>query len=189
MNVGFQFEQIVDSTVYRVHYRKHFVDRYEFDFPDHPALKRTMSEDLLHQKIVQALPKIDADMGSLEQGTGIIVSSADHFVMAFGLLKTSEGYQVNMITSSKRVDFTARTAKDYIIKVNPTFIVRFEEPLSLGLTVSILADIDANWEVFEPGITYHPRGELMEYWLERTGDTFYIFQADWIRDLLEIQVS
>lgn len=189
MNVGFQFEQIVDGTKYRVHYRKHFVDRYEFDEPEHRALKRTIPESMIRQKIEEAIPKIDTSMGDLEQGSGIIVSERDHFVMAFGLLQTSEGYQLNMTTSSKRVNFTANSAKDYTIKVNPTFTVRFGEPLSFGLTVSILADIDANWEILEPGVSYHLHGELMEYWLEKSGDTFHIFEADWAKDLLEIQVS
>jgi hypothetical protein len=189
MNPGFQFEETIDGTLYRIFYKQHFVDRYELDEPDHRALKRTISEETISEKIKEALVKIDEDMGSLDEGTGVIVSESKKFIMAFGVMKTSKGVQVNMITSSARIDFTPRSAKDYIIKVNPTFNVRFTEPFSLAMKVSILADIHKNWEVLEAGTTYHLHGELMDYWIERDGDTFVVFEADWSRELFEIEVS
>ena len=88
-----------------------------------------------------------------------------------------------------RLDFKPKSEKEVVIEVNPTFTVKFTAPLSLGLKYSILADIAHNWQTLEEGVLYHLGGDLMDYWVERGGDVFYVTMADWAQDLLEIDVS
>jgi hypothetical protein len=94
-----------------------------------------------------------------------------------------------MVTMSGKIDFASKSAKEIIIKVNPVFRVLFQTPISLALKTSILADISENWKVLEPGTLYHLGGEISDYWLERSADTFYIPMADWQTDLVEVEVS
>jgi len=67
-------------------------------------------------------------------------------------------------------------------------MIRFQAPLSYSLKLAVLADIDENWEMLEDGATYHLRGELIDYWIERNGDRLYIPQADWSREVMEIEL-
>jgi hypothetical protein len=189
MELGYQFEiKLPDGDLYKVYYRDHFVERFELDLPDHPAVKRRITEETIHAKIEEAIPKID-ELVYKKSTVGVIVSESFRFVMLFDAVETSYGRELNMFNMSNRVDFKPKSAKEIIIKVNPSFRVTFSTPLSNALKVFILADISDNWKVMEPGVLYHLGGDLMDYWLERTGDDFYISRADWSHDLLEIEVT
>jgi hypothetical protein len=189
MTPGMAFEiNLPDGDVYKVNYTIHFVNRFEIDEPEHQAVKRTVQEPLIREKLEEAIPKIDEVIYG-QSLKGIIASKSQHFIMLFDAVETSYGRQLNMITMSRRVDFKSKSAKEVIIEVNPTFNVRFPAPLSYGLKLSILADITENWEVLVQGTTYHLGGEIMDYWLERGDQTFNILSADWSSDLTEIEVS
>jgi hypothetical protein len=186
---GFAFEtKAPDGTPYRVIYTKHFVNRYEFDEPPHhKAAKRTLSEDEIGVAIRRAVPGIDeAVYGTVKDGT--IAHRAGKFAMIFAVIDTDAGHQLNMVTISGRVDFTPRSAKEVVILVKPEFAVRFPVPLSYALKLSVLADISENWEILEDGKVYHLRGDLMEYWIERQGEKLYIPQADWTREMMEVEI-
>jgi len=189
VNAGVAFEVASpDGTRYRIMYRKHFVDRYELDEPDHPGVKRRISENTVRSKIEEAVPKIDEVVYGKEL-RGVIASHSERFAMLFHAIETDYGYELNMFNMSNRVDFMPKSAKEVVIKVNPTFTVRFAEPYSFPLKLSILADISENWRGVEPGVLYHLGGDLMDYWLERAGDIFYVTGADWEGDLMEIEVA
>lgn len=189
MNPGFQGEIATpDGDVYRIFYTQHFVKRFEEDEPDHPAIKRTVSEETLRAKIEEAVPKIDEVIYGKSM-KGVIVSRTERFIMLFDAVETDRGRQLNLITMSGRVDFKAKSAKEVIIHVNPVFNVRFVNPLSFALKVSILADIALNWASIDAGVIYHLGGELTDYWIEKSGDTFHVTMADWATDLMEIEVS
>jgi hypothetical protein len=189
MNPGAQFEVMIpDGDVYRVIYTDHFVRRFEFDEPNHPAVKRTVSEVIVRAKIEEAIPKIDEVVYG-KSLKGVIVSQTERFIMLFDAVETTRGRQLQMITMSSRVDFQAKSAKEVLIKVNPEFNVIFSSPLSFALKVSILADLALNWSTIQPGTLYHLGGELMDYWLERAANTFHVPMADWAMDLMEIEVS
>ncbi|OFV81472.1 MAG: hypothetical protein A2W26_01075 [Acidobacteria bacterium RBG_16_64_8] len=189
MNQGFQFEtQATDGTLYRVIYTIHFAERFDLDRPGHPALRRTITEEIVQQKIEEAIPQLD-DMIYGKSLKGVIVSRSKRFIMTFEAIETSKGFQLNMVTMSDRLDFKPKSEKEVVIEVNPTFTVKFTAPLSLGLKYSILADIAHNWQTLEEGVLYHLGGDLMDYWVERGGDVFYVTMADWAQDLLEIDVS
>lgn len=189
MDVGVAFESASpDGTRYRVMYRKHFVDRFELDEPDHPAVKRRISEDTIRVKIEEAIPKID-DVVYGKETRGVIASESQRFAMLFHVIETDHGYELNMFNMSNRVDFKPKSAKEIVIRVNPVFTVRFAEPYSFPLKLSILADISDNWRGIEPGVLYHLGGAVMDYWLERAGEIFYITGADWEGDLVEIEVT
>ena len=189
MEHGFIFERkLPDGDIYRVFYKVHFVERYELDDVDHPAVKRLVTEETIRAKIEEAIQKID-DVVYGKSTDGVIVSQSDHFVMLFNAVETNYGRELNMISLSSRVDFRPKSSKEVVIRVNPTFVVRFAESFSFALKVSLLADISDNWKTIERGVMYHLGGVLMDYWLERAGDTFYVSHADWAKELLEIEVS
>jgi hypothetical protein len=189
VNQGYQFEVAVpDGDIYKVYYRDHFVERFDTDQMDHPAVKRRITEETIRAKIEEAIPKIDQYVYQ-KSTVGVIVSESFKFVMLFDAVETSYGRELNMFNMSNRVDFKPKSAKEIIIKVNPSFLVKFSTPLSNALKIFILADIADNWKVMEPGVLYHLGGDLMDYWLERSGNDFYISRADWSRELLEIEVT
>lgn len=189
MKPGVAFEATVqDGDIYRMVYTSHFVGRFELDEPDHPAVRRTVSEAVVEEKIREAIPQID-DIVYGKSLKGAIVSRSQRFVMLFDAVEIRGGRQVNMTTMSGKVDFRVRSAKEVVIEVNPEFTVRFSAPFSLGLKLSILADIAANWETLQSGTMYHLGGNLMDYWLERSGDEFFIPMADWQEGMVEVEVS
>jgi hypothetical protein len=169
-------------------YRKHFVDRFELDELDHPAVKRRISEETIRAKIEEAIPKIDEIVYGKEI-RGVIASQSARFAMLFHAIETDYGYELNMFNMSNRVDFKPKSAKEVVIQVNPAFTVRFADPYSFSLKISILADISENWRGIEPGVLYHLGGDIIDYWLERAADVFYITGADWEKDLIEIEVT
>lgn len=189
MQQGYKFEiALPDGDVYKVYYRDHFVERFETDQQDHPAVKRRITEETVRAKIEEAIPMINQFVYQ-KSTVGVIVSQSFRFVMLFDAVETSYGRELNMFNMSNRVDFKPKSAKEIIIQVNPTFRVTFPSPLSNALKVSILADIADNWKAIESGVLYHLGGDLMDYWLERSGDDSHISRADWVRDLLEIEVT
>lgn len=151
-------------------------------------MKRRISENTVRAKIEEAIPKID-DVVYGKELRGVIASQSERFAMLFHAIETDYGYELSMFNMSNRVDFRPKSAKEVVIQVNPVFTVRFAEPYSYPLKLSILADIAENWKGIEPGVLYHLGGELMDYWLERAGDILYVTGADWTRDLMEIEVT
>lgn len=147
-----------------------------------------MSEETVRLKVEEAIPKID-EIAYGKSMKGVIVSKSVRFIMLFEAIETSYGRQLNLITLSGRIDFRSKSAKEVVIEVNPVFTVTFSTPLSTALKTSILADIALNWSVLESGVLYHLGGELSDYWLERSGDTFHVSVADWATELIEVEVS
>jgi len=191
MKPGFQYQKAVDGVAFRVIYTGHFVERYEVG--DRAAgrrpVKETVTEEAIKSKIEEALDQIADIAAGDKDAKGVIVSKHQKFIMVFSVIERQDGFQVNMVTTSPGLNFQARSPKDYVIKVNPTFEVIFVSDLSYALKVSILADIAANGMDLESGGTFHLGGDLMDYWVERTGDQFHIVEADWTTPMYEVQVS
>src|SRR3990170_668948 len=188
---GFQFLTRVDEVPFRVIYTKHFVERYELGDPtrNRKPVKQTIDEAMIRAKIEEALSQIAEIAAGDNDAEGVIVSQHLKFVMLFALIEREGGFQINMTTTSPGLNFKARSPSDYVIKVNPTFEVTFTSPLSYALKVSVLADIAANGEDLEDSGTFHLGGDLMDYWVERSGMKFHVVQADWMKPVYEVQVS
>lgn len=191
MRPGFQFEEIVDDVKFRVFYSRHFVSRYEVGEPTQgrSPVKNTVAADIIRSNIVEALDELSGIVYGDKDAEGVIVSRGARFIMVFAVIEREDGFQVTMVTTSPSLNFTARSPKDYTIKVNPTYEIIFSAPLSYALKVAIMADLAPNAEVLEDGGTFHLGGELMDYWVERTGNAFHVVMADWAKPLYEIQVS
>lgn len=71
----------------------------------------------------------------------------------------------------------------------PVINVQFDAPYSLAIKVCVLSNLSANWRTVEPGVLHHMGDDIIDYWLERSGDLFYVSGADWAGDFVEIQVS
>lgn len=189
MEIGHQFDvSAPDGGLYKVYYRGHFVERFELDEPDHPVVKRRITEETVRQKIEEAIPKIN-DVVYDKSTNGVIVSQGFRFAMLFRAVETGYGYELNMFNMSNRVDFKPKSSKEVVIKVNPIFTIRFSESFSSALKISLLADISENWRSIEAGVMYHLGGDLMDYWLERAGEIFYVTHAEWSKEMAEIEVS
>lgn len=191
MHPGFQFQKIVDGVAFRVVYTSHFVERYEVGdvSAGRKPVKDSVLEDVIKSKIEEALDQIADIAAGDKDAKGVIVSKRGKFIMVFSVIERQDGFQVNLVTTFPGLSFQARSPKDYIIKVNPTFEVIFVSDISFALKVSILADIAANGMDLESGGTFHLGGDLMSYWVERTGDRFHVVEADWIIPMYEVQVS
>lgn len=191
MRPGFQFELVDDGTRFRVVYSSHFVDRYEVGEPQRgrAPVKGTVGEDEIRAKIEEALPQIAEIAAGDPDAEGVIVSRSRKFVMLFAVIERQDGFQLTLVTTSPGLNFKAKSPKDYIITVNPTYQVVFVPSVSYALKVAILADLAANAEFLEDGGMFHLGGELMDYWVERSGDLFHVVSADWRRPLYEVQVT
>lgn len=191
MNPGFQFEKTVDEVPFRIVYTKHFVERYEVGDPqkNRKPVKSTVTEEVIRQKIEEALGSIAEIVYGDPDAQGVIVSYRSRFIMTFSVIERQNGFQVNMVATSPELKFQAKSPSDYTIKVNPTFEVIFAVPVSYPLKVSILADLAENGMDLEDGGTFHLGGDLMDFWVEKTGLTFHVVQADWSNPTYEIQVS
>jgi len=192
MNHGFQFEKEAEGLRFRVFYTGHFVERYEVGEPEHgrPPVRRTVSEAIIRAKIEEAIPKISEYAFGDPKAEGVIVSERHKFIMVYSVVPRQDGqFQLSMLTTSPSLDFKARSSKDYVIKVNPLFQVHFTQPLSLALKVAIMADIEAVALDLEDGGTYHLGRDLMDYWIERSGSSLSVAQADWAMPVQEVQVS
>lgn len=191
MKIGFQFSERSQDLDFRIFYTSHFVQRYEVGEPERnrSPVKDSVDEITIVQKIREALPQIAEIAYGDPDAEGVIVSEHKRFIMVFALIEMASGYQLNLITTSPSLKFKAKSAKDYTIKVNPIFEVFFEAPLSYALKVGILADIESLAMDLEDQGTFHLGGDLMDYWVERTGPAFYVFQADWAMPVHEVHVS
>lgn len=191
MTPGFQFSKEIDGVVFRVIYSTHFTERYEVGDPDRGRrpVKETVQEEVIRKKIEEALDQISEIAEGDHDAEGVIVSRHNKFIMVFAVIERQDGFQVTLVSTSPGLKFQARSPKDYIVTVNPTFEVIFTHDLSYALKVSILADLAANALDLEDGGTFHLGGELMDYWVERTGDRFHVISADWSKPIYEVQVS
>jgi len=191
MRPGFQFEKKIEGVNFRVVYTSHFVERYEAGEPDRgrKPVKETVQEGTIHNKIEEVLDQISEIAEGDRDAEGVIVSRRDKFIMVFAVVERQDGFQITMVTTSPGLNFKARSPKDYTITVNPTFEVIFTSDISYALKVSILADLAANGMDLEDGGTFHLGGELMDYWVERTGNRFHVVQANWGKPIYEVQVS
>jgi hypothetical protein len=189
MNIGKQFSVDVEGTVYTIVYSKHFAERYDLDEPGRPAVRRSVGEDLIEQKIREALPEIDEVCSYRLPVSGIIQSRSAKLNMSFSVIETSRGRIITMMNAMRKTGYTPKSAKDYIIQVNPPVTVRFRRGISKGLQETVLSDLIPQLGGLEDGTAYHLRGEEVEYWVEMAGENAYVDDADWIRDVYEIQVS
>ncbi len=191
MKPGFQFTEDIDGISFRIIYTTHFIERYEIGDlgAGRRPVKETVTEEAIKSKIKEALDQIADIAAGDKDARGVIVSKREKFIMVFSLIERQDGFQLNLVTTSPGLNFQAKSPRDYIIKVNPIFEVIFVSDLSYALKASILDDIAANGIDLESGGTFHLGGELMDYWVERTGDRFHVVEADWLTPMYEVQVS
>ncbi len=189
MKLGYQYTLDHGGHVFSVWYRAHFADRYEHDYPDRPAAKKSITEKQVRDKIELALPYLSEIVESgTESAEGVIVSLLDRFSMVFSLVKFPKGFQINMVTIDPKVDFKPKNPTDVVIQVNPEYTVRFEIPVPSGMRVAILSSLKRELEVMENEVPYHLSSEIVEYWAVHYRDKVYVEDAHWIGELYEIDV-
>ena len=189
MNPGKQFSEEVDGNVYSVVYTKHFVERFELDEPGRPAVGKTTDEHVVAAKIREALPAVDEIADYDVPFSGVIQSRSKKLNMSFSVSETAGGFQVTMMNMMQKVGYTPKSVKDYVIQVNPGMTVRFSRGISRPLQEAVLDDLIPQIPSFEDGVSYHLRGADVEYWVEVAGRNVYVDDADWVRDMYEIQVA
>jgi hypothetical protein len=187
---GFQYTLPFEDLLFSVWYGVHFVERYEFDFPDRKAAKKSVKEELIQQKIELALPQLSEIARDNDYATGIIVSLMGRFTMVVSLAKFQKGFQLKMVTIDPKVEFKPNSPSDFVIKVNPLFFVHFSEPFSPGIKLSVLSSLQ--WEALmmdDDGTPMHLRSDLVSYWAERVGDKIDVMDARWVTEMYEIDVA
>jgi len=190
VNQGHQYTLEFGNLLFSVWYGVHFVERYEFDFPDREAAKKSVREELVRQKLELALPYLAEIIENNDHASGIIVSLLDKFTMVATLTKFKNGFQIKMVTIDPKVDFKPKSPNDFVIRVNPLFDVHFTEPFSPGIIIAVLSSLQREaLTVPDDGTPIHLRSDLVSYWAERLGNEVHVMEADWTTDLYEIDVA
>jgi hypothetical protein len=189
VNQGFQYTLPFEDLLFSVWYGVHFVERYEFDFPDRKAAKKSIKEDLIRQKLELALPQLAEIARNNDYASGIIVSLLDRFTMVTSMTKFQKGFQLKMVTIDPKVDLKPNSPNDFEIKVNPLFSVHFTEPFSPGIKIAVLSSLQREaLTVDDDGTPMHLRSDLVSYWAERLGNKVDVMEAAWVTELYEIDV-
>lgn len=189
MNPGKQFQEEVDGNVYSVVYTKHFVERYELDEPGRPAARKMIDEPTIALKIREALPAIDEIADYDTPFSGVIQSRSKKLNMSFSVSETANGFQLTMMNMMQKIGYTPKSVKDYVVQVNPGFVIRFSRGIAKPLQESVLDELIPQLSSLEDETSYHLRGADVEYWVEVAGKNVYVDDADWVRDMYEIQVA
>lgn len=190
MKPGLLWKTDVEGKIYTVWLTGHFVERFEVDLPDRPAAKRAISEDAVRTAIEQALSSIAEISFGDPDASGVIYAQARRFIMTWSLRPRADGFQVNMTTIKPGLDFKARSTKDYEIKVNPVYRIRFASEGSPALKAAVIEDLARSIPTLEDGALYHeadPEG-LVDYWVEKAGNLVEILDAHWTSDVYEVYV-
>lgn len=189
MKQGYQYTLPFEDLQFSVWYGTHFVERYEFDLPDHRAAKKSVPEPAIREKVELALPFLAEIVRVNDYASGIIVSLLGRFTMVVALQRFAKGFQLKMITIMPKVDFDPKSPSDFVIKVNPLFDVHFTEAFSPGIRLSVLASLQNEAMMMEDdGTPMHLRSDLVSYWAERLGNKIVVMEAGWNSEMYEIDV-
>jgi hypothetical protein len=190
MKPGFQWRKDLEGKTFTIWFTGHFVERFEVDLPDRPAAKRSIPEEAVKTAIEQALESIvDISFGDPD-AVGVIYAQSRHFIMTWTLRARADGFQVNLTTVKPGLDFKARSAKDYEIKVNPEYLVSFIPDLSPALKAAVLQDLAGSIPEMEDGTLYHRTDPdvVIDYWAEKRRTRLEVTDASWAADTYEVYV-
>ena len=118
---------------------------------------------------------------------GIIRSAPTKANVVFSARETTRGVSVSIQMLLRKIGFIRRSARDYGLRVNPPTTVAFPCGLSAPLCDAVLADLVGDLDELDDDTGYHLESELVECWVERLGDYFEIHDADWRRDMYEVE--
>lgn len=189
MQPGFQFEYEEQGLRIRVIYSQHFANRYLEAREGKPAPSAVVSEQDIALKIREALPQIAAITDTQSAFEGVIQSRRKRLIMVFAVKESQKAPTVVMKSIMIKSDYHTKGLSDYIIPVNPPATILFRKGIGASLREAVLADLVSQLSEFEDDNAYHMGGEIVEYWVERQGEHYYVDDADWKYDLYEVQVS
>ena len=185
---GFQYEVKSGERSAHVIYTTHFIERYyrpRFGLSSPSAL---ISEDIIREKITEAADQILDILESVPKIEGVIQSAKYKLAMAFACKQSSKGQTLIMQSMMLNPNYHPKGVRDYLIEINPPVEVRFRKGISAPLREAVLAELIPELSSLEDDASYHLEGELIQYWVERFGDVYYIDDADWLYDIYEVHV-
>jgi hypothetical protein len=119
MKVGRIWAGNIENIPVRVEYTRHFVDRFEKDEGDRPAVDRYMNEPEVLEVIKDALPGITKKWKTIWDHSGVITSKGRDLNMSFITDTDQDGMKVVMKNMMLKPAYHARP-NDYVFAVAGT---------------------------------------------------------------------
>jgi len=76
-----------------------------------------------------------------------------------------------------------------IHKASRSVSVRFRRGIPAAVREAVLEDVQQHIDELENETAYHLASDEVQYWVERWGDDYFVDDADWRRDVYEIEVA
>ena len=191
MKPGMQFSVSVEGTVVKVVYTAHMVDRYELPrHPQLPAAKKRLSEQRVRSMLEEAMPTIVDCMGQSDAIQGIIKSKSTKANLSFSASKRKGGGVLLVVKNViVKAGYHAGSVRDYVVDVNPRIMVHFVKGTQKRLREEVLRELVPLAKQLKSGSSYHLKGDLVHYWVERGGNRYYVDEAGWLYDMYEFTVA
>jgi hypothetical protein len=188
MRAGQAFKTEVEGVHVGVIYTSHFVQRYHADIPNRPAAARLVSEEFVRSAIEQAIPEIIEYQEGDPELSGVIVSKSLKLNMSFEVKPKATGFTIIMKNMMVKGGYERSSLKDYTIEINPKYRVDFPRSIDPDLKVAVLDDLPTQVPSLEDDEVYDILTPEASYTVERAGDRIHIHDADWLEDMLIIDV-
>lgn len=182
------FKVEIDGVKVGVIYTSHFAQRFHVDIPNRPSVARYVSEDTVRSSIEKAIPEIVDYQGGDPELSGVIVSKSLKLNMSFEVKPKAGGFTLLMKNMMMKEGYTRSSLKDYTIEINPAFKVGFPRSIDQDLKVAVLDDLPTQVPSLEDDEVYDITTPEASYTVERSGDRIYIHDADWLKDMLIVDV-
>jgi len=189
MHAGLALKATVDGLSVGVIYTAHFVERYEKDIPTRPAAKRTLSEGDVRDLVLKALPQMVSWFKAGYTPDTLIRARAKNINMSVSMRKKGGGgLTVIMKNIMVKQGYQPSAIKDYVIELNPEHTVHFLRKMDRDLKIAVADHLAGVIEELEPNATYDLETPEAEYTVDIADSDVYIEDADWLEDMVVVDV-